>query len=96
MHRFPKTGNGTSIPGQIGIPAVYSPMTRTLADLEFMWRAIMSMKPWTYDHSVCPHLKIAGKCSDIEFLVRSDPVAGNRVVLTREEETAMGRDVDRR
>lgn len=54
MHRFPKTGNGTSIPGQIGIPAVYSPMTRTLADLEFMWRAIMSMKPWTYDHSCVP------------------------------------------
>ncbi len=52
MHRFPKTGNGTSIPGQIGVPAVYSPMTRTLEDLETFWRAIISMKPWVYDHSV--------------------------------------------
>ncbi|KAI0691847.1 amidase signature enzyme [Cytidiella melzeri] len=49
--RFPKAGNATSIPGQIGVPAVYSPMTRTLEDLETMWRAIVSMKPWTYDYS---------------------------------------------
>ncbi|KZT66577.1 amidase signature enzyme [Daedalea quercina L-15889] len=54
MHRFLKTGNPTSMPGQEGIPAVYSPMTRTLEDLELFWRAIMSMKPWTYDHSVLP------------------------------------------
>ncbi|KAI0795466.1 amidase signature enzyme [Abortiporus biennis] len=54
MHRFPKTGNGTSIPGQIGIPAVYSPMTRTLGDLETFWRAIVSMEPWKYDHSCVP------------------------------------------
>ncbi|KAI0337627.1 amidase signature enzyme [Trametopsis cervina] len=49
--RFPKAGNATSIPGQTGVPAVYSPMTRTLEDLETMWRAIFSMKPWTYDYS---------------------------------------------
>ncbi|TCD62725.1 hypothetical protein EIP91_006523 [Steccherinum ochraceum] len=54
MHRFPKTGNGTSMPGQIGIPAVYSPMTRTLEDLETFWRAIVSVKPWEYDHSCIP------------------------------------------
>ncbi|KAI0746528.1 amidase signature enzyme [Daedaleopsis nitida] len=54
MHRFMKTGNATSMPGQEGIPAVYSPMTRTLEDLETFWRAIMSMKPWEYDHSVLP------------------------------------------
>ncbi len=52
MHRFLKSGNATSMPGQEGIPAVYSPMTRTLEDLETFWRAIMSMKPWEYDHSV--------------------------------------------
>ena len=40
------------MPGQEGIPAVYSPMTRTLEDLEMFWRAIMGMKPWEYDHSV--------------------------------------------
>lgn len=50
--RFLRTGNATSMPGQEGIPAVYSPMTRTLEDLETFWRAIMSMKPWEYDHSV--------------------------------------------
>ncbi|CAL1709221.1 unnamed protein product [Somion occarium] len=54
MHRFPKAGNPTSIPGQIGIPAVYSPMSRTLADLETFWRAVMSMKPWEYDYSCIP------------------------------------------
>lgn len=53
MHRFLKTGNPTSMPGQEGIPAVYSPMTRTLEDLEMFWRAIVGMKPWEYDHSVC-------------------------------------------
>lgn len=52
MHRFLKTGNGTSMPGQEGVPAVYSPMTRTLEDLETFWKAIFEMKPWTYDHSV--------------------------------------------
>lgn len=52
MHRFLKAGNPTSIPGQIGVPAVYSPMTRTLKDLETFWRAVMSMKPWEYDFSV--------------------------------------------
>ncbi|EJF58979.1 amidase signature enzyme [Dichomitus squalens LYAD-421 SS1] len=54
MHRFLKTGNATSMPGQEGIPAVYSPMTRTLEDLETFWRAIFVMKPWKYDHSVLP------------------------------------------
>jgi Asp-tRNA(Asn)/Glu-tRNA(Gln) amidotransferase A subunit family amidase len=51
--RFPKGGNNTSVVGQEGIPAVYSPMTRTLDDLETFWRAIVGMKPWEYDHSVC-------------------------------------------
>ncbi|KAI0646089.1 amidase signature enzyme [Trametes meyenii] len=54
MHRFLKTGNVTSMPGQEGVPAVYSPMTRTLDDLEFFWKAVVSMKPWEYDHSVLP------------------------------------------
>lgn len=51
-HRFLKTGSATSIPGQEGVPAVYSPMTRTLEDLEVFWKAIFTMKPWNYDHSV--------------------------------------------
>lgn len=49
--RFPRTGNTTSIAGQEGVPAVYSPMARTLGDLETFWKAIVSMKPWEYDYS---------------------------------------------
>ncbi|OSD07767.1 amidase signature enzyme [Trametes coccinea BRFM310] len=54
MHRFLKSGNSTSMPGQEGIPAVYSPMTRTLEDLEMFWKAVVGMKPWEYDHSCLP------------------------------------------
>ncbi|KAI0634944.1 amidase signature enzyme [Trametes polyzona] len=53
-HRFLRSGNSTSMPGQEGIPAVYSPMTGTLEDLEMFWKAIVSMKPWEYDHSCLP------------------------------------------
>jgi Asp-tRNA(Asn)/Glu-tRNA(Gln) amidotransferase A subunit family amidase len=61
MYRFLKTGSTTSMPGQEGVPAVYSPMARTLEDLETFWKAIFSMKPWTYDHSVStPCSKRAG------------------------------------
>jgi len=49
MHRFLKAGNASAMVGQEGIPAVYSPMTRTLEDLETFWRAVVSMKPWEYD-----------------------------------------------
>lgn len=51
-YRFPKTGGVSGMAGQEGIPPVYSPMTRTLEDLDFFWRAIFSMKPWEYDPSV--------------------------------------------
>ncbi|KAL5521593.1 hypothetical protein ACEPAF_2341 [Sanghuangporus sanghuang] len=50
--RFPRSGNVTSIPGQEGVPAVYSPMARTLEDLETFWAAVFKMEPWKYDHSV--------------------------------------------
>jgi Asp-tRNA(Asn)/Glu-tRNA(Gln) amidotransferase A subunit family amidase len=53
MHRFLKAGNATAMVGQEGIPGVYSPMTRTLEDLETFWRAVIGMKPWEYDPSVC-------------------------------------------
>lgn len=52
--RFLKTGSSTSMPGQEGVAPVYSPMARTLEDLDYFWKAIMSMQPWTYDHSVLP------------------------------------------
>ncbi|KAI9510201.1 amidase signature enzyme [Russula earlei] len=53
-HRFPKDGNSTSLVGQEGVPPVYSPMTRTLEDLETFWRAIVGMKPWEYDPYCVP------------------------------------------
>jgi len=52
-HRFPKSGGSTPVVGQEGVPGVYSPMARTLEDLETFWRAIVGMKPWEYDHYVC-------------------------------------------
>ncbi|KAH7919689.1 amidase signature enzyme [Leucogyrophana mollusca] len=52
MYRFLKAGSATSMPGQEGVPATHSPMTRTLEDLETFWRAIFQMKPWEYDYSV--------------------------------------------
>ena len=46
------------MPGQEGVAPVYSPMARTLEDLEYFWKAVMDMEPWKYDHSVgqyvCP------------------------------------------
>lgn len=53
--RWPKAGIRTSMPGQEGVPSVYSPMARTLDDLTYFTRAILKeMEPWRYDHSVIP------------------------------------------
>ncbi|KAK1716536.1 amidase [Colletotrichum lupini] len=52
--RWPKLGFCTSMPGQEGVPSVYSPMTRTLDDLRYFTRAVVGMKPWEYDYSVHP------------------------------------------
>ncbi|RMZ76036.1 hypothetical protein DV737_g5014, partial [Chaetothyriales sp. CBS 132003] len=52
--RWPKTGFSTSMPGQEGIPSVYSPMARTLDDLTYFTRALIGMKAWEVDYSVHP------------------------------------------
>ncbi|KAK2600390.1 hypothetical protein N8I77_009927 [Diaporthe amygdali] len=52
--RWPKYGMRTSMPGQEGVPSVFSPMARTLNDLTYFTRAVIGMKPWTYDYSVHP------------------------------------------
>ncbi|KAK0617967.1 amidase signature domain-containing protein [Bombardia bombarda] len=52
--RWPKVGICTSMPGQEGVPSVYSPMARTLDDLTYFTRAVVGMKPWRYDYSVHP------------------------------------------
>ncbi|KAL9030441.1 MAG: hypothetical protein Q9196_001446 [Gyalolechia fulgens] len=52
--RWSKGGMNTSMPGQEGIPSVFSPMARTLPDLVYFTKSIIEMKPWEYDHSVHP------------------------------------------
>ncbi|RYP13825.1 hypothetical protein DL765_006697 [Monosporascus sp. GIB2] len=52
--RWPKMGICTSMPGQEGVPSVYSPMARTLNDLTYFTRSIIEMQPWKYDPSVHP------------------------------------------
>jgi Asp-tRNA(Asn)/Glu-tRNA(Gln) amidotransferase A subunit family amidase len=52
--RWPKGGMDTSMPGQEGIPSVYSPMARTLDDLTYFTREFIKMKPWRLDYSVHP------------------------------------------
>ncbi|KAI5462139.1 amidase signature domain-containing protein [Mariannaea sp. PMI_226] len=52
--RWLKTGMHTSMPGEDGVPAVYSPMARTLNDLTYFTRSFIQMKPWTYDYSCHP------------------------------------------
>ena len=52
--RWPKMGMNTSMPGQEGIPSVFSPMTRTLEDLIYFARSFIGMKCWHWDHSVHP------------------------------------------
>ena len=47
-------GMNTSMPGQEGIPSVFSPMARTLGDLVYFSRSLFGIKPWLWDHSVHP------------------------------------------
>ena len=52
--RWPKAGVDTSMPGQEGIPSVFSPMTRTLRDLSYFTRVFIQCEPWKYDGTVHP------------------------------------------
>lgn len=52
--RWPRLGMTTSMPGEDGVPSVYSPMARTLNDLHYFTRAVLGAGPWTYDHSCHP------------------------------------------
>lgn len=66
--RFPRTGNATSMAGQEGVPAVYSPMARTLEDLEYFWKAVVGMEPWKYDHSVSLSKTTHSQCAVLTAL----------------------------
>jgi Asp-tRNA(Asn)/Glu-tRNA(Gln) amidotransferase A subunit family amidase len=52
--RWPKAGICTSMPGQEGVPSVYSPMARTLDDLAYFARVVLEAGAWRYDHTVHP------------------------------------------
>ncbi|KIV81473.1 hypothetical protein PV11_03658 [Exophiala sideris] len=52
--RWPKMGMNTSMPGQEGIPSVFSPMARTLDDLTYFTKSFIQMKPWEVDYTVHP------------------------------------------
>ena len=52
--RWLKMGFATSMPGQEGIPSVYSPMARTLDDLTYFTKSFIGMKPWEVDYTVHP------------------------------------------
>lgn len=54
--RWPKMGMNTSMPGQEGIPSVFSPMTRTLDDLTYFTKSLIGMKPWEVDYTCHPNL----------------------------------------
>jgi Asp-tRNA(Asn)/Glu-tRNA(Gln) amidotransferase A subunit family amidase len=52
--RWPRRGVHTSITGQEGVPSVYSPMARTVADLRFFAREVLRLPGWRFDPSVHP------------------------------------------
>ena len=52
--RFPRAGNVSNMPGQEGVKACYSPMTRSLDSLSYFLKAIIDQKPWDYDPSCDP------------------------------------------
>lgn len=47
-------GTNTSMPGQEGVPSVFSPMARTLCDLVHFSRSLVGMRCWKWDHTVHP------------------------------------------
>jgi len=52
--RFPKAGIESSMPGQEGVPSVFSPMARSMGDLKYFMKAVIDGKPWDYDPTVHP------------------------------------------
>ena len=52
--RWPKSGGRPSMPGQEGVPAVCSPMARTLGDLVGFTKAVLGASVREYDHTVIP------------------------------------------
>ena len=91
--RWPKVGMNTSMPGQEGVPSVFSPMARTLDDLTYFTKAMIEMKPWKYDHTVHPVewrqedlTKVDGSAEKVKLkvgLMLSDGVVPPSPAITR-------------
>ncbi|KAK5657121.1 hypothetical protein OQA88_3649 [Cercophora sp. LCS_1] len=64
--RWPKAGIRTSMPGQEGVPSVYSPMAGSLGDLRGFMRAVVGMEPWKYDGTCHPIPWRAGVEKEVE------------------------------
>jgi Asp-tRNA(Asn)/Glu-tRNA(Gln) amidotransferase A subunit family amidase len=52
--RFPRVGCRTSMAGQEGVSAVYSPMAKTLPDLHYFLKSVVEARPWEIDWTVHP------------------------------------------
>lgn len=94
--RWPKSGTSTSMPGQEGIPSVFSPMARTLDDLTYFTKALLQMEPWEVDYTVHPlpwrqHLydEICQKQSLRIGVLRSDGVVEPTPAISRALDTAV-------
>lgn len=59
--RFPGYGCVSCSPGMEAVPAVASPIARSLEDLRTFWGRVIGMRPWDYDHSVRLWLSIAAQ-----------------------------------
>lgn len=89
--RWPKTGVDTSMPGQEGVPSVFSPMARTLNDLSYFTKSIIGMQPWKYDFTVHPiswrdeeHKQASSKLLRIGLL-KSDGMFSERIAPNSNE-----------
>ncbi|XP_044715371.1 amidase domain-containing protein [Hirsutella rhossiliensis] len=49
-----RIGIGSDVAGSDGVPAVYSPMARTMNDLTYFTRAVLERGTWNYDPSCHP------------------------------------------
>ncbi|GME22569.1 Amidase [Neofusicoccum parvum] len=49
-----RIGIGSDVAGSEGIASVFSPMARTLNDLQYFTASFIGMRPWKYDHTVHP------------------------------------------
>lgn len=86
--RWPKMGNYTSMPGQEGIPSVFSPMARTLGDLVYFTKSLIGMRPWKWDHTVHPIEWKQETATDVKEqrrfkvgVMRTDGIVGMNAVL---------------